>query len=180
RAAPVLRLADDLHGLTALPAEVRGAFELARLAGLPGTVLAPWCGDRVADAPHTRRAEHAAVLDRDHQGDDQERADKDASHASLIGIRGICLKSSVSLAAELVVRAEEVLGAGGRHRRARRDLEGERGSGHDLREAIDLPSPRAAHQLEPGARVRKDRAPADRADLEPRQPDCAIDAVVDP
>src|SRR6185312_8798696 len=46
RAAPVLRLADDLHGLTALAAEVGGAFEPARVAGLPGTVLAPWCRDR--------------------------------------------------------------------------------------------------------------------------------------
>src|ERR1043166_2925498 len=65
-------------------------------------------------------------------------------------------------AAALVVRAEEVLGAGARHRRRGRDLEGQRGGGGDLREAVDGPGAEAAEQREPVARGRQRRAAADR------------------
>src|SRR2546430_1069905 len=84
--------------------------------------------------------------------------------------KSVTLRPQVSASAEpaaLVVRPEEVLTPRGRHRGAGGDLERERRRRHDLREAVHLPGPRAADRLEPGVRVRKRRAAADRSDLEP-------------
>ena len=61
---------------------------------------------------------------------------------------------SSAYSAALEVRAEEVLGAGGRHCRRGADLQRERGRCDDLREAVDLAGAGAAHQLEPLARGR--------------------------
>src|SRR6266516_3928269 len=79
-----------------------------------------------------------------------------------------------------MVGAEELLRARRRHRGRGRDLERKRRRGDDLREAVDLARARAAHQGEPRARVGEGRPASDRADLEPRQPDRAVQAALDP
>src|SRR3989442_448499 len=83
-----------------------------------------------------------------------------------------------SEAAALVMRAEEVLAAGGRHRRARGDLERERRGGDDLREAVDLAAAGAADRLEPVARGRERRPAADGSHLEAREPERGVQAAV--
>src|SRR6185295_7522198 len=52
-AAPVLALAGEAHGLAAVPAEVRGALELAGLAGLPEALLPCRRGDHMTGAGQT-------------------------------------------------------------------------------------------------------------------------------
>src|SRR5689334_5324783 len=98
------------------------------------------------------------------------RTKRSSTGSASSGRSGSCPENrcaALAQAAALVMRAEEVLAAGGRHRGARRDLERERGGGDDLREAVDLAGARAADQLEPFARVRERRSAADRAELEP-------------
>ena len=75
-----------------MPAEIGGALEFAGLAGFPGAVLACRCGDGMADTRQPEVPECAAVLDDEHQGEDQNRSYEYASHGANIGIRGICLK----------------------------------------------------------------------------------------
>ncbi len=74
----------------------------------------------------------------------------------------------LSQTASLVVGLEEVLRAGGRHRRRGRDLQRERRGRHDLGEAVHLARAGAVHQAEPGAGVGERRPAADGADLEAR------------
>src|SRR5205823_11037294 len=81
--------------------------------------------------------------------------------------------------AALVVRPEEVLAAGGRHRRGGADLETERGGGHDLREAVDLAAAGAVDRGQPVARRRKGCAAADGADLEPTEADRRLQPALD-
>src|ERR687887_2135430 len=86
---------------------------------------------------------------------------------------------SAPQAAALEVRAEEVLGAGARHRGRRADLERERRCGHDLGEAVHGAGPAAAHQREPFARGRETGATADGADLEAGEADRRVQAALD-
>ena len=85
-AAPVLALNDEVHGFAALPGEIGRALELAGNAPEPGAVLALRRGDGMATAGQTKVARRAAVLDDEHQGKDQNRSYKHASHAVNIGI----------------------------------------------------------------------------------------------
>ena len=65
-----------------------------------------------------------------------------------------------------MVRLEEVLAPGRRHRSRGADLEAERGGRDDLGEAVHLARAGAADRREPVARGGKRRSAADRADLE--------------
>src|SRR5579862_5202819 len=95
-------------------------------------------------------------------------------------VQSICPPSAVlPQATALEVRAEEVLGAGGRHRRRRGDLEREGRGGDDLREAVDLAGAGAVHELEPLPRRRQRRAAADRPHLEAGEADGDVQAAVD-
>lgn len=85
-AAPVLALADEAHGLAALPAEIGSALELAGDTAKPGAVLALRRANGMATAGQTEVARGAAVLDDQHQGEDQNRSYEDASYAVNIGI----------------------------------------------------------------------------------------------
>src|SRR3989442_5931339 len=85
-----------------------------------------------------------------------------------------------SEAAALVMRAEEVLAAGGPHRRARGDLERERRGGDDLREAGDLAAARATDRLEPVAPGPERRPAADRSHPQAGEPDRSVQAAVHP
>src|SRR5213083_201541 len=82
-------------------------------------------------------------------------------------------------ASALVVGAEEVLAAGGRHGCARGDLEGECGARDDLGEAVDLAAPGAADRLEPVARRGQGGAAADGADLESAEADRRVQPALD-
>ena len=66
-----------------------------------------------------------------------------------------------------------------RHRGRRADLEGERRSGDDLGEAVDLAGAGAAHEREPLVRGRQRRAAADGSDLEARETDRGVQAAID-
>src|SRR5439155_8116049 len=81
RAAPKLAFVDEAHGLAAVPGEVGRALELAGLASCPGAVVACRRGDRLTAAGQTEVARCAAVLDDEHQGEDQNRSYQHASHA---------------------------------------------------------------------------------------------------
>src|SRR5579885_1906959 len=80
--------------------------------------------------------------------------------------------------APLVVRPEEVLAPGGRHRCRGADLEAERGGGDDLGEAVHLARAGAADRGEPVARRRERGAAADRADLEAAEADRGLEPAV--
>ena len=80
------------------------------------------------------------------------RISRRSTHRGTSCRSGRCRASAQPAALE--VRAEEVLGAGGRHRGGGTDLQREGGRRDDLREAVDLARPGAAQQLEPlAARV---------------------------
>src|SRR6188474_1366766 len=83
-------------------------------------------------------------------------------------------------ATALVVRPEELRGAGGGHRGRRGDLQRERRRGDDLREAVDLAGAGTAEQLEPAARERERGAAADGRHLEPGEAERDLQAVLDP
>src|SRR4029079_2765773 len=80
-------------------------------------------------------------------------------------LRGACNSLLLASAqpAALVVRLEEVLAAGRRHRGRGADLEAQRGSGEDLGEAVDVARAGAIDRNEPVARRRQRCAPAGRA-----------------
>ncbi len=72
--------------------EIGRAFELAGHANFPEAVLALRRGDDMTAAGETEVPRRPAVLDHEHQGEDQSRSYQYASHGGNIGIRGICLK----------------------------------------------------------------------------------------
>jgi hypothetical protein len=69
-----------------VPAEIGQALEPAGIARFPGAGLAFRCGDGMTDAGQTYMAQGAAVLDDQHQGEDQHRSHEYASHVVNIGI----------------------------------------------------------------------------------------------
>ena len=93
-AAPVLGLADDLRGLAALAGQIGRALQLAAVARVPRAVVTGRGGDRTATACQAGVSQNAAVLERHHDGDDEDRGDEHSSHPFCIGIRGICLNGS--------------------------------------------------------------------------------------
>ena len=105
------------------------------------------CAKRRAVADEVGTLEQPMILDGDHQRDEHGSDGDDAEQARRLPSRALSADSRRRLdppagsaeAAALVVRAEEVLRAGARHRGRGGDLERERGGRDDLREAVDLP-----------------------------------------
>src|SRR6266508_2199133 len=79
-AAPVLDVRDDPRRVAGPPGEIRPAFELSGLAGLPEAVLARGGQDRGARCDETGLLQRPPVLDRDHRAHDQGGDDEHPEH----------------------------------------------------------------------------------------------------
>src|SRR5207302_9029903 len=90
------------------------------------------------------------------------------------------VRAESAQAAALVVGTEELVRARSRHRRRRRDLEGESRRRNDLGKAVDLAGARTSQQRQPRTGVGERGASADGADLEPCQTDRAVESAFDP